>query len=141
MIRLKNAPKFAPGQDVAAMLRDAMRVAVTDSIPFSATSPATVVAAKIPAHTLLLGLMAEVTEAFNGTAPTMSLGDSDGGIAAALASSDMGSTGFYPAFVGKNYAADQDLIATFTNTSSDSAAGAIRYWLLYRTQSEERLVG
>lgn len=141
MIRLKNAPKSAPGQNVAAMLRDALRVAVTDEIPFSATSPATVVAAKIPANTLLLGLMAEVTAAFDGTGPTMSLGDSDGGIAAALAASDMAATGFYPAFVGKNYTADQDLIATFTNASSDSAAGSIRYWLLYRTQSNERLVG
>lgn len=141
MIRLKNAPKSAPGQDVAAMLRDAMRVVVTDSIPFSATSPAVVTVAKIPANTLLLGIMAEVTAAFNGIAPTMSLGDSDGGIAAALASSDMATTGFYPGFVGKNYTADQDLLATFTNASSDTTAGALRYWLLYRTQSNERLVG
>lgn len=141
--KIRKSPPFAPGQNVADMLRDSVRIVLTDPVPYSATSPATTVVAKVPANTLILGVLAEVTAAFAAAiGPALvSLGDSDGASDLFQGTSDIASTGFLAQFIGKNYVADQDLIATFSNASSDSTAGSVRFWLMYRSDSNKQFVG
>jgi len=142
---LLKTPPYAPGHLVAESLRDAVRVMVTPSAAFSAVGDGTITTAlvRVPANTLIIGVLAEVTTAFNGTAPIYNFGDSDNAVAL-WASSDLttplASTGFKGLFNGKEYTAAQDLIATFANASSDSSAGAMRFWLLYSTEIDKRRV-
>jgi hypothetical protein len=137
-IQLKTTPPYAPGEKVAEMLRGAIRVARSETITPTA-SPATVTVCKVPANTLILGVLQEVISAFSSTgALTTTLGDSD--VAAALVSSsagDLTSSGFIATFNGKYYEAAQDLLAVITNASSFASGGAIRFWLLYQTEANK----
>ena len=137
-----KTPFNAPGFHVPETLRDAVRVAVTEAMTYSATSPATTTVCRVPANTLVMGALVEITTAFAGTSGTLSLGDSDSATVFLGATTDIFSTGIRPvstSWLAKNYTAAQDIIATFSNAASDSSAGAARFWLLYKTESDKQL--
>jgi len=139
---LMKTPSNAPGFRVAEFLRDGVRVAKTDSVAYSATSPATTIVCRVPANTLILGVVIEVTTAWSTTAGTIlgSLGDSDGASDLfSMTSDQLSSTGWKASFAAKNYTAAQDIIFTETNTSSDTLTGAGHFYLLYSTESDKRL--
>jgi hypothetical protein len=142
-IMLKKSPRFAPGAQVADVLRDSMRVVRSDLIPAPTTTPAVVTVCKVPANTVIMGVMLEVVAALVSTgALTLTLGDT--GAAAAIASftsGNLSSIGFVSSFGGKNYTADKNINATITNASAAGGVGSLRLWLLYGTESEQQSVG
>jgi len=142
-IILKKAPRFAPGAQVADMLRDSMRVVKSALVPAPTTSPAVVTVCKVPANTVILGTLLEVVTAFSSTgALTATVGDT--GAAAVLGSftsGNLSSIGFVAALGGKNYTADKNINVTITNASAAGGVGSLRLWLLYSTDSDQQSVG
>jgi len=142
-IELLKTPPYAPGFHVAEALRDGLRVAKVGSVTYGATSPKTTTVCRVPANTLILGVMIEVTTGWTTTAGSVggTLGDSDTAAALYTLSSDvLLTTGFKANFGGKNYTAAQDILFTETNTTSDTLTGAGTFWLFYRTESDKSLI-
>lgn len=144
VVYLKKTPPYAPGANVAEMLRDAVRVAKI-SVAAQTSSPATVTVCRIPANTLVMGCLAETRTAMTSTgALTLTLGDTDLATALhSLASSDLSATGqLVSTFAMKHYVADQDVVAVLTNVSATtSSVGAVDFWIMYRTDDDEQLIG
>lgn len=118
---VRRAVAHAPGAGVAAFLKLTPILVVSDSVAFGDTSPVT--AFTIPANSWILASYCQVTTAFAGTSPTLSLGVS-GTTGRHMATGDITATtaGGYGVARPYRYTADTDLIVTIGGTGLSAGA-------------------
>lgn len=136
-IELLSTPAYAPGFLVKETLRDGLRVKVTDTVTFSATSPVTTVIAHIPANTYIESIVAEIITTYVGTSEQMTVGDDTVATAfGTLTTANLETAGGWIKLSGaKNYAVPASLQVVESNATVDTSAGAVRFWITYRTNS------
>lgn len=140
--KLKTVPPHAPGAGVVEAIRDAVRIAV-GTIPYATSSPTTTTLFRVPANTLVVGIIPEVVTAFSATTGTYTVkaGDSDSTSAfMSLDSSVLESTGTksLATLFAKHYDAAQDILGTFTSAAASSTtAGEVKLYMLYRTETNK----
>jgi len=132
---LKKAPVVAPGKDVAEILRMGLKVMAAEEIAYGDTSP--VSAFKVPANSLVVGLVAEVTQAWNGTGASVTVGVT-GTTDRHAAAGDITEASLGLAAVWKpyHYTADATIIVTVVPGTAAST-GKIRIWLLYLPETNK----
>jgi len=131
---VRKTPRYAPGQHVRESLRDGIRMLASPEITSTDTSP--VLAFQIPANTLVVGILIDVTTAWTTSSATftISLGDTDvTNCLGSVSTPYLSSTGMVGNLAsGKHYTEDKDLYITYTGTPT---AGAAKVYALFRTES------
>jgi hypothetical protein len=95
------------------------------SLAFGTTSPVSIGSA-LPTNAVVSRIVVNVTQAFNGTAPTVSFGVSGSLTELGLVTeSDLATTGTYVIDCYKLYASNEQVIATYVADSSSAGAATI----------------
>ena len=130
---LLETPKNVPGWDMAKFSRDMVRWAESDAV--GATDiDVTVSLFKLPANAVVLGYTLQVATGFNGTTPTLAIGDSDDTLAT-ISGTDITTTGYISGSVFKKYTAAQ--VFTATVSATDGTAGSATVGIMYKLQSDK----
>lgn len=133
---IANPPPIL-GRDAAPHLAQGVFAVESDEITFATATPATLFT--VPADTLVLGVICQITEAWDGTGAALDVGVS-GTTSRHLATAAIteATLGFYgTALSPYKYTAQTDLIATITPGTS-ATTGKAKFWLLYRPMSNKQ---
>lgn len=134
-----NPPPFAPGFNVADFLNMGLYAVESSEIAYGDTSPVDLF--NVPANTLVVGAICEITEAWDGTGAALEFGDGDASTRLMAATDITEATlGFYSKFQAHKYTAGDTLIATIT-PGSGASAGKAKFWIIYRPLSNKQEVG
>ena len=142
-VAVKNVfkpPAHPPGEGMAEFVGRAVLSLSSDEHLFTETGAPTVIPLfEIPADTFIVDVVLEVSEAYNGTTPAMTIGDggsADRFIDDTIAA--LGSLGFKSAKMDANagsgghlYAADDTLDMTWTKAASADTTGAGKVHIFY----------
>ena len=142
---LLKPPSQVPGQGMTELMKDVVRMAVSDTYTINTdTTPVSLFT--VQPYTVVLNAFVEWTTAVDGTLTSdngLTIGDSD--------DADALLTRYEPSTLTidgvmvsgaliKEYTAAQDILLTPAFTS-DVNAGACKVWLLYKTDSNVQEVG
>lgn len=135
IVHIRPTPNLAPGRHVTESLLEGIRVIKSDDVVFNETSPQ--IAFSVPRNTLIIGAIAEVVQAFNGTTPTVNLGDAESATRYFnLTGTNVTTTGFRQVFFAHEYTAISNVLCALV--LSGATQGRIRFWLLVRTDSDKQ---
>ena len=143
-VEILGIPTNIPGYKMLETFRDTVRVAVSTEISLSTTASTDQTIFKVPANTVVLGLIPEIVTVVDGgsSAVLLTVGDTTavdclaylevssllGPTAAALATVGTYST------IAKRYTTAHEIHAFLT--PGEGASGAIKLWLVFKTDSD-----
>ena len=139
-IQLLKPPSNIPGYGMSALMKDIVRTARSDVVTISTAMSTAISLFSVQANTLVSGAFAEITTTLNGGSSDvgLTLGDSDNSaalltleISSVMVSNSLGS-------LAKNYTAAQDIYCYFT--PGEGVTGAVRFYINYRTDSDNQNV-
>lgn len=133
---IANPPPIL-GRDAAPHLAQGVFAVESNEITFATTTPDTLFT--VPANTLVLGVICQITEAWDGTGAALDVGVS-GTTSRHLATAAIteATLGFYgTALSPYKYTAQTDIIATITPGTTPTT-GKAKFWLLYRPMSDKQ---
>lgn len=146
-VEILTPPKHIPGQGMAELMKDVVRLVCSTNVVLSSDTAATSTLFRVPANTFVMNAFVEFTTAFNtGTdALTSDMGftvgdsdDVDSLVARIEPSSDTATVS--SGALAKNYSAAQDIVLTQGGWAG-GATGTVRVWLQYKTESNVQNVG
>lgn len=134
-------PSQIPGYGMTEIMKDVVRCAFSDVITVSTTLAATTALFDVPANTMVFDVGAEVTTTVNGGSSDVLITVGDTDAVAALFSMELSSVLAINTIgsLGKHYSSAQTINATFT--AGEGVTGGLRFWLMFKTDSDVQKVG
>ena len=147
-VEILGIPTNIPGYKMLETFRDTVRVAVSTEISLSTTASTDQTIFKVPANTVVLGLIPEIVTTVDGgsSAVLLTVGDTTAVdcLAYLEVSSLLGPTAAALATVGtygsiaKTYTTAHDIHCFFT--PGEGVTGAVKFWLVFKTDSDRQNV-
>lgn len=139
----KLPPAFVPGADMTKFIHAGLFKVKSADVAYNATSP--VALFEVLPNTMVVDLIVQIATAFNGTTPSVTVGDGDDADgffdSASLVPGTVGYKSIkqdtQPYSGGKLYAAADTIDVAITIT--DTSAGLLRAWLIYAPFDDEAL--